>query len=63
MLYLVKAHTRKGHCYFFLKEYQKALEAYDEGLKIEPNNQELNDAVQVSVEKLYQWFNIQQREH
>jgi stress-induced-phosphoprotein 1 len=41
----VKAYTRKGHILYFMKEYQKALHCYDEGLKYDGNNQELNDGV------------------
>jgi tetratricopeptide (TPR) repeat protein len=37
----VKAYIRKGHAYFMLKDYPKCLETYEEGLKIDPNNEEL----------------------
>jgi stress-induced-phosphoprotein 1 len=37
----VKAYARKGQCHFALKEYHKAIETYDIGLAIEPENQEL----------------------
>lgn len=34
----VKAYPKKGDCHYFLKEYHKALEAYEAGLKIDPKN-------------------------
>lgn len=40
-----KGYTRKGAVQFFMKEYDKALETYQEGLKHDPNNQELLDGV------------------
>lgn len=41
----VKGYTRKGAVQFFMKEHDKALETYQEGLKHDPNNQELLDGV------------------
>ena len=32
----VKAYARKGTCHHFMKEYHKALKAFDDGLKIDP---------------------------
>ena len=40
-----KGYTRKGAIQFFMKEYDKALETYQEGLKHDPQNQELLDGV------------------
>lgn len=40
-----KGYTRKGAIQFFMKEYDKATETYQEGLKHDPNNQELLDGV------------------
>lgn len=40
-----KGYTRKGAVQFFMKEYEKALETYKEGLKHDPNNQELLDGI------------------
>lgn len=34
----VKAHARKGHAYFWTKQYNRALQAYDDGLKYDPQN-------------------------
>eukprot|EP00758_Cryptobia_borreli_P003882 Tbor_TRINITY_DN4038_c0_g1::TRINITY_DN4038_c0_g1_i1::g.11816::m.11816/K09553/STIP1; stress-induced-phosphoprotein 1 len=39
----VKAHARKGHCYFWTKQYNKAIKAYDDGLKIDPANVECKE--------------------
>lgn len=40
-----KGYNRKGAVQFFMKEYDKALETYREGLKHDPNNLELLDGV------------------
>ena len=36
----VKAYYRKGTCHHLMKEYHKAMEAYDKGLKLDPENKE-----------------------
>ena len=40
-----KGYSRKGHIQFFMKEYEKAQETYETGLKYDPENQELKDGV------------------
>ena len=40
-----KGYSRKGAAQFFMKEYDNAMETYQEGLKHDPNNQELLDDV------------------
>lgn len=40
-----KGYTRKGAIQFFMKEYDKAMETYQVGLKHDPSNQELLDGV------------------
>ncbi|KAK8710508.1 hypothetical protein V6N13_145828 [Hibiscus sabdariffa] len=47
-----KGYTRKGAIQFFMKEYDKALETYQEGLTHDPNNQELLNGVQRCVEQI-----------
>ncbi|KAI4327089.1 hypothetical protein L6164_019590 [Bauhinia variegata] len=47
-----KGYTRKGAVQFFMKEYDKALETYQEGLKHDPNNQELLDGIRRCVEQI-----------
>ncbi|EHA8588492.1 hsp70-Hsp90 organizing protein [Cocos nucifera] len=47
-----KGYTRKGAIQFCMKEYDKALETYQEGLKHDPNNQELMDGVRRCVEQI-----------
>ncbi|XP_060207271.1 hsp70-Hsp90 organizing protein 2 [Lycium barbarum] len=47
----VKGYTRKGAVQFFMKEYEKALKTYQEGLKLDPHNQELLDGVKRCVEQ------------
>ncbi|MED6106862.1 DNA binding protein [Stylosanthes scabra] len=48
----VKGYTRKGAVQFFMKEYDKALETYKEGLKLDPNNQELLDGIGRCVQQI-----------
>ncbi|XP_073047843.1 hsp70-Hsp90 organizing protein 3-like [Primulina eburnea] len=47
-----KGYNRKGAIQFFMKEYQKALETYREGLKHDPRNQELLDGIKRCVEQI-----------
>ncbi|GAB4834235.1 Hsp70-Hsp90 organizing protein 3 [Ancistrocladus abbreviatus] len=47
-----KGYIRKGAVQFFMKEYDKSLETYQEGLKHDPNNQELTDGVRRCVEQI-----------
>ncbi|GAV75611.1 TPR_1 domain-containing protein/TPR_11 domain-containing protein [Cephalotus follicularis] len=47
-----KGYNRKGAIQFFMKEYDKALETYQEGLKHDPQNQELLDGVRRFVEQI-----------
>ncbi|KAJ8767688.1 hypothetical protein K2173_018246 [Erythroxylum novogranatense] len=47
-----KGYTRKGAVQFLMKEYDKALETYQQGLKHDPQNQELLDGVRRCVEQL-----------
>ncbi len=39
----IKGWSRKAGIHFFLKEYHKALDAYNEILKIDPNNEDANN--------------------
>lgn len=36
----VKNYIRKGQCYFFMKDFNKALQAYEAGLKVDPESEE-----------------------
>jgi stress-induced-phosphoprotein 1 len=36
----IKAHARKGTCHHMMKEYHKALAAYDNGLKLDSTNKD-----------------------
>ncbi|GJN26878.1 hypothetical protein PR202_gb14844 [Eleusine coracana subsp. coracana] len=47
-----KGYTRKGAIQFFMKEYDKALETYQAGLKHDPKNPELLDGVRRCVEQI-----------
>ncbi len=42
---LACARSRKGHLQFFMKEYDKALETYEAGLKHDPDNAELKEGI------------------
>jgi len=33
-----KAYAKKGNAHFAMKEYKKAIEAFEAGLKLDPNN-------------------------
>lgn len=47
-----KAYARKGHAYFFTKQYNKALSVYEEGLKVDETNQECIDGKQKTMWKI-----------
>ncbi|KAJ0716369.1 putative Heat shock chaperonin-binding, tetratricopeptide-like helical domain superfamily [Helianthus annuus] len=47
-----KGYTRKGAIQFFMKEYDKALETYQEGLKHDPQNHELLEGVRSCVQQI-----------
>jgi len=40
-----KGYSRKGHLQFFMKEYDKAMETYEAGLKHDPDNAELKEGL------------------
>merc|ERR1711988_1247896 len=50
----VKAYSRKGAAHFFMKEYHKALEAYNKGLMIEENNAECLQGRNQVMQKIQQ---------
>ncbi|KAF6000649.1 Stress-induced-phosphoprotein 1 [Cyanidiococcus yangmingshanensis] len=39
----VRAYARKGQAHMLMKEYHKALDAYEKGLELDPNNAELRE--------------------
>ena len=39
----VKGYARKGNAYFWMKQYNRALQAYDDGLKVDLNNADCRD--------------------
>ncbi|WOG88436.1 hypothetical protein DCAR_0207671 [Daucus carota subsp. sativus] len=47
-----KGYTRKGAAQFLMKDYDKALETYQEGLKHDARNQELLDGVRRCVDQI-----------
>ncbi|KQJ83806.1 hsp70-Hsp90 organizing protein [Brachypodium distachyon] len=47
-----KGYTRKGAIQFFMKEYDKAMETYQVGLKHDPSNQELLDGVKRCIQQI-----------
>lgn len=48
----VKAIARKGHAYFWTKQYNKALQAYDDGLKLDAANAECIEGKQKTIYKI-----------
>uniref|UniRef100_I1J9X9 STI1 domain-containing protein n=1 Tax=Glycine max TaxID=3847 RepID=I1J9X9_SOYBN len=48
----VKGYTRKGAVQYFMKEYDKALETYREGLKYDSNNQELLEGIRTCIQQI-----------
>jgi len=48
----VKGLTRKGLAHFYLKEYNKSLEAYDEAMKIDPQNAEAIEGARRTITAL-----------
>jgi len=46
---MTKAWARKGNIHKLMKEFHKALEAYDQGLKIDPNSKDLIDGKQQTM--------------
>ncbi|GLC51021.1 hypothetical protein PLESTB_000457400 [Pleodorina starrii] len=47
-----KGYSRKGTLQYFMKEYDKAIETYNKGLELEPDNGELQDGLQRAVEAI-----------
>ena len=37
---MVGAYAKKGTCHYFMKEYHNAMQAYEDGLKIDPEHKE-----------------------
>jgi stress-induced-phosphoprotein 1 len=49
----IKAYAKKGNAHFGMREYHKALEAFQRGLTVEPNNAEFQEGVRKTHMKLY----------
>lgn len=49
----LKAYHKKGDCHFFLKEYHKALEVYEQGLKKDPNDKFCRDGLDKTQLAIY----------
>ena len=45
----IKAYARKGSCHHLMKEYHKAMKAYEDGLKIDPDNKECQEGRQKTI--------------
>ena len=41
----IKGYLRKGAAEFFMKEHDKAMKTYQEGLKLDPGNHELQEGI------------------
>merc|ERR1712217_180649 len=48
----VKAYSQKGAAHFFMKEYNKALEAYGKGLQIDPDNKACKEGHEQVIQKI-----------
>lgn len=46
-----RGHQRKGTALFYLNRIQQAVEAYKEGLKHEPQNQQLKNDLKAAEDK------------
>jgi stress-induced-phosphoprotein 1 len=45
----VKAYAKKGSCHHMMKEYHKAMKAYEDGLKIDPTNKDCIEGKQKTL--------------
>ena len=48
----IKGWTRKAGIHYFLKEYHKAMDAYNAVLKLEPENEEAKNGLELVVAKI-----------
>ena len=48
-----KAYHKKGDCHYFLKEYHKALETYEAGLKKFPEDNQCREGIQKTQTAIY----------
>ena len=55
-----KAYHKKGDCHFFLKEFHKALETYEAGLKKDPNDKFCQEGLQKTQMSIYAGSNTQE---
>ena len=49
----IKAYHKKGDCHFMMKEYHKALECFEKGLKLDPNNEFCKAGIQKTQQLIY----------
>jgi stress-induced-phosphoprotein 1 len=54
----VKAYARKGSCHHMMKEYHKAMKAYEDGLKIDPTSKECNEGKNKTLMTIQQSANV-----
>jgi len=47
-----KGYSRKGNIQFFMKEYDKAMESYKQGLEVDPDSEEMKDGLQRCVQQI-----------
>jgi len=45
----IKAYARKGTCHHMMKEYHKAMKAFEDGLKLEPGNKDCTEGKQKTM--------------
>lgn len=51
--HFVKAYGKKGDCHYVMKEYHKALETFEAGLKLDPNNEICKMGLQKTQQAIY----------
>lgn len=44
-VFLDQGYIRKGECYFFMKDYESAKEAYENALKMDQQNKDCLEAI------------------
>lgn len=47
-----KGYSRKANIHFFMKEYEKAAEAYKKGLEVDPTSEEMKDGLRRCLEQI-----------
>ena len=49
----IKAYPKKGDCHYSVKEFHKALETYEAGLKLDPENELCKKGIEKTQQAIY----------